>query len=347
MKNHKIVYYGPRDIRVETADETLSCGAGDILVRVEACAVCGSDIKTYLHGNPRMKPQTTPGHELCGEIIEVGEGVNAYRIGQRVTMATSIGCGQCDYCKAGKTNLCKSLEAIGFHMNGAMANYVLIPEKAVSQKYVVPVGDLEPEVACLSEPMSCVVNGLARIPLTAVKHAVIIGMGTLGIFHALALRDAGVQNIVCVVSPGMKQQIVDELGFTNRTPEEFEQSYLDLSQSDGFDLIIITAPSNKVQSEALKYARKGAYVSYFASLPVGDNMITIDSRLLHYNELFLFGTSDSTPEHVASGLKILTRNKESIKKFITVLPMHRYPDAIDGVLSKRYAKVVLIPESQE
>lgn len=339
----KVVYYDKKDVRIEKSSEIPDITENEILVEVEACAICGSDIKTYLHGNPRMKPATTVGHEFCGKIIETGKNVSQYQTGQRVTMATSLGCGECIYCKAGKTNLCKHLEAMGFHINGAMSKYVRIPEKAVKNNYVVPVGDLDYEAACLSEPMSCVVNGLSRVPLKEIRHAVVIGLGTLGVFHLLALRHAGVENIVGVANPGKKKDIVSDLGFDNYTPEEFEERYMELSGGEGFELVVITAPSNKIQSAALKYARKGGYVSYFASLPVGDNMINIDSRLLHYGELILFGTSDSTSESVKQGIEILTEYKELIKKIITPLPMSQYMDGVEGVIAKQYAKVVLIP----
>jgi L-iditol 2-dehydrogenase len=341
--DYKVVYYAPKDLRVEKQEEKPSVKKGEVLVRVEACAICGSDIKTYLHGNPRMIPPAVIGHEFCGEIIETGAGVDGYKIGDRVSMATTMGCGECVYCLEGKPNICKNVKAMGFHCDGAMAKYAVIPEGGVSKKNLVKVADLDARIACLCEPMSCALNGLMRVPLDKVKSALVIGIGALGMFHSIALREFGVKNIVCVSREGVKKNMMDKLGFITKTPKEIEEEYLEISGGDGFDLVVITAPSNQVQSEALKYARKGGHISYFASLPVGDNMITIDSRLLHYGELVLYGTSDSTVEHVEKARDILSKHIDDILEIITVLPITDFETGIKGIRNKEFAKVVLIP----
>lgn len=339
----KVVYYAPKDIRVKSMEGMPKAGQDEVLVKVEACAICGSDIKTYKNGNPRMREKAVIGHEFCGEIVEVGAKVTEYTMGQRVTMATTMGCGECYCCKQGKTNICVNAEAMGFHCDGAMASYAVIPQRAIRGKNLVLVGDLEAEIACLSEPMSCAVNSVSRVPIDKVKLAVVIGAGALGMFHAIALREYGVKDIVCVSNPGIKRDLLEQLGFKVVSREEIERDYLKLSDNIGFDLVVITAPSNRVQCEALKYAKKGGYVSYFASLPMGDHEITINSRTLHYGELILYGTSDSTPSHVKEAVRILSKYKEDVSKIITQLPLKSFQQGIDGLLDRKYAKVVLNP----
>jgi L-iditol 2-dehydrogenase len=339
----KVVYYAPKDIRVEPFGEIPQIGKEEVLIKVEACAICGSDIKTYLNGNPRMRPMAVIGHELCGEIIKAGENVVDYSVGQRVTMATTMGCGECYYCLEGKPNICMNVEAMGFHCDGAMASYTVIPQKAIRGKNLVPVGDLEAEIACLSEPMSCAVNSVTMVPVEKLKSALVIGIGALGMFHAITLREYGVKNIVCVSDAGTKRDIMESMGFKVVDRKEIDEKYLSLSDGIGFDLVAITSPSNKVQSEAPKYARKSGYVSYFASLPVGDHEITINSRTLHYGELRFYGVSDSTPAHVKEAVRILTKYKDDIKRITTKLPITDFQEGVDGIIEKRYAKVVLIP----
>ena len=342
-KELKVVYHGVEDIRVEPFGEIPKVQDGEVLIKVEACAICGSDVKTYKNGNPRMRPPAIIGHEFCGTILETGKGVKKYKAGQRVTMATTMGCGECIYCKEGKTNICKNATAMGFHCNGAMAAYTVVPAKAVQMGNIVDVGDLDAEIAALSEPMSCAINGLGRLPMAEIKSALIVGIGALGMMHAVALRDYGVQNIVTVSNPGVKKDIMESIGFKVVGREEIEESYLELSGGDGFDLVIITAPSNKVQSEAVKFARKSGYVSYFASLPVGNEMLALNSRTVHYNELILYGTSDSTAAHVTEAGKILRKQKQTFEKIITKLPIEDFQKGLDGILDKSLAKVVLIP----
>ena len=339
----KIVFYNKNDIRIETEAGMPSIADDEMLVEVEACAICGSDIKMYKHGNQRVKPPRTIGHEFCGKIVKIGKNVHGYSENERVTMATTIGCGACVYCDNGHTNLCRSAKAMGFYYDGAMSKYVVIPAQSIKMNNIVPVGDLRPEIAALAEPMSCVMNGLSKAPVESIHYAVVIGLGALGMFHAMALKSLGVPNIVCVDFPGAKLTLMQDMGFHTCTPEEFEQEYLQLSEGEGFELVVITAPSKKVQSQASKYARKRGYVSYFASLPVGEDLIEISSRNLHYNELTFYGTSDSTVDHVKKGLKVLQANQRNVEKVITVLPLDKFEDGVQGVLNMQYAKVVLIP----
>jgi L-iditol 2-dehydrogenase len=168
-------------------------------------------------------------------------------------------------------------------------------------------------------------------------------VGCLGFFHAIALRDAGVKNIVCCNSPGMKLELAKELGFTTVVPDDVKEKYKELSGGLGFDLVAVTAPSQSVQEQAPAYARKGGYVSFFASLPVADEKLTMSSRLIHYNELVYFGTSDSTPKHVERAVKLLAAKQDLVQRVITVLPMEKWLDGYQGVMERRYAKAVLIP----
>lgn len=338
-------YYAPMDVRIETMTEIPSISEGEVLVKIESCAICGTDIKSFRNGNPRIKPPQIMGHEFCGEIIGIGEGVTNYKTGQRVTMATTIGCGQCVYCNNGKTNLCRSAEAMGFHYPGAMAPYVVIPDKAVRQNHLVDVGDLDAIIASLSEPMSCAMNDISKVPDEELKSALIIGLGPLGMLHAVCLREKGVKNIVCVANPGKRYEMAEHLGFENvYTPAEIDGKYLELTNGEGFDLVIITAPSNEAQGKAPMYARKGGYVSYFASLPVGDEILSVNSRIVHYNELVLYGTSDSAVKHVQAAVDLLRKNPEGFRPLIThIMPFEDFHKAMEEIKVGNAVKIVLVP----
>lgn len=338
-----VVYCAPQDIRIELRGKP-SPGQGEVLLQIEACAICGTDIKAYFSGNPRIKPPMVMGHELCGTIVGLGGGVAEYQVGERVTMATTIGCGECRYCRMGKTNLCRKAEAMGFHYPGAMAPYMIVPEKAVRQGHLVAVGDLDPAVAALGEPLSCVINGLSRVPLAEIRSALILGLGPLGLLHALTLRARGVSKICCVEFPGKRFALAEKMGFTVIPPDQIDGRYKELSENEGFDLVIITAPHNGTQAKAPEYARKGGYVSYFASLPVGDEMVTLNSRTIHYNELILYGTSDSTVVHLQEAVRILKEKTAEFKGLIThELPMSEFHRAMDAIKAGEAVKIILRP----
>jgi len=340
----KIVYYGIKDLRLEDAVTLPICEEGGLLVKVEAFAICGSDIKAYNAGNPKIVPPRTVGHEFVGFVEE--SRTPDFKKGDRITMATTIGCGVCHYCRAGKTNLCPDSKAMGFFYDGGMAEYMAVPPQALRNGNVIPVpADLPAVVAAVCEPMSCVMNGLSRIPSAELEYAVVIGLGALGLFHSIALRDLGLTHIVCCDFPGAKFNMAKEMGFTTVTPDELVAQFKDLSGGLGFELVVITAPSQSVQEQAPGYARKGGYVSFFASLPTANEKLTMSSRQLHYNELVYFGTADSTPVHVAKALKLLSAKRDLIQKVITVLPMEQYVEGYKGVMDMRYAKVVLTPNA--
>lgn len=339
-------YYAPLDVRIEEMKPVPGLNEGDVLVRVEACAICGTDVKSYLSGNPRIKPPQVMGHEFCGTVADIEGEACGLRVGQRVTMATTIGCGECIYCRKGKTNLCRSAEAIGFHYPGAMAPYVRIPAKAVRQKHLVDVGDLNAPIASLSEPMSCAINNISRVPQNELDSVLIIGLGPLGMLHALCLKEKGIDNICCVEFPGKRMEMVKQMGFqTVLAPDEIDEKYRDLTGGEGFDLVIVTAPHNETQGKSPMYARKGGYVSLFASLPAGSEMISVNSRTVHYNELQVYGTSDSTVRHVQMAVELLKKNPEGFRKLIThVMPMSDFHKAMDEIKAGNAVKIVLAPE---
>jgi L-iditol 2-dehydrogenase len=338
----RIVWHGIKDVRLETGAEIPKCEEGGVLIKTEAFSVCGTDVKAYNAGNTRLTHPQTVGHEFVGRIEESKTPV--FSKGERVVMAPTIGCGECHYCKTGKRNLCAKPRSIGFQIPGAMAEYLSLPADAVTGGHLIKCSDDIPApVAAIAEPLSCVINGLSRAPVNTMQDVVIIGMGAIGLLHAIAIRNSGVTNIITSEFPGRKADIAQDLGFTVVHPEELTKTWKDLSGGLGFELVVIAAPDQQVQETAPMYARKGGYVSYFASLPPEHEKINLSSRMIHYNELVLYGTSDSTPKHVEEAVKLLSERKDDFSKMITVLPMEQWLEAYQGVMDMKYAKVVLTP----
>jgi L-iditol 2-dehydrogenase len=338
----RIVWHGVKDVRLETDAEIPACEDGGVLIKTEAFSVCGTDIKAYNVGNTRLTHPQTVGHEFVGRIEE--SKAPGFSKGDRVVMAPTIGCGECHYCKIGKRNLCAKPRSIGFQIPGAMAEYLPLPSDAIKGGHLIKCPeDIPAPVAAIAEPLSCVINGLSRAPVDKMENVVVIGLGAIGLLHSIAIRNAGVKNIITSEFPGHKADIAKDLGFTVVPPDELEKNYKELSGGLGFELVVIAAPVQKVQEAAPTYARKGGYVSYFASLPPEHEKLVMSSRLIHYNELVLYGTSDSTPKHVEEAVKILSARKGDFEKMITVLPMEKWLEGYQGVMDMRYAKVVLTP----
>ncbi|OQB81357.1 MAG: D-arabitol-phosphate dehydrogenase [Planctomycetes bacterium ADurb.Bin126] len=342
-----VVFHGPKDIRVETVSVP-PCGAGEMLVKVDACAVCGSDMKMFHHGNPRTKPRTILGHEFTGLIHTIGEGVSGFSPGERVVMATSVSCGECYYCRRGWNNICSTVSPIGFTCNGGMAEYVVIPAQAIRVGHVVKVPThVKSEHAALSEPLSCAVNSLENCTLQPEDFVVVSGGGPMGIMNAVVAREMGARAVVLAEINPARLKVAEQFGFdllVNPAEQDLVQLVRDRTGGLGADVAIVAAPAAQPQEEALKLVRRRGTVCLFASLPADHCMITINSRTLHYNELRLVGTSDSTPKQVRKAVEIIAKGKLPADKLAShILPLDGIHEAFKLMASGEALRVVLKP----
>ncbi len=342
-----VVYYAPKDIRVEQRDEP-NAGDGELRVKVDACAVCGSDMTTYTVGNPRMNAPVVVGHEFTGLIDQIGAGVEGFAAGDRVVMATSVSCGACYYCRHGWNNLCAELKPMGFHYHGGMAEYTIIPALALKNGHVIKVPDgVAPEHAALAEPVSCAVNSMDNCNLQKGDSVVVVGAGPMGIINACVARECGAKQIILAeINPERLRQ-AKAFGFdrlVNPTEEDLKQIVMDMTDGVGADVAIVAAPAAPPQETASELVRKRGTVCLFASLPASNKMITMDSRILHYGELRLVGTSDSTPAHVTKAVELIAGGRLAADRLAShVLGLDGIFQAFELMQSGEALRVVLKP----
>ncbi len=342
-----IRYYGPQDVRLDeiTVPEI---NKDELLIKVDACAVCGSDLKAFNVGNPRLCPPIVMGHEFTGIIHEVGESTSGFEVGERIVMSTSISCGDCLYCKKGWTNLCVNLAPMGFFFNGGMADYTVIPARAIANGHVVKVpAGLKAEYAALAEPLSCAVNSLEQCDIKKGDTVLIMGAGPMAILNACVARQLGAGKIIMTE---LNQARIDQAKtfdidmLVNTSTEDIKEIIMAETNGYGADVVIVAAPAAAPQEEALSLVRKKGTVCLFASLPAGNSQLTIDSRLIHYNEIKLTGSSDSTTEHVKTALNMLMDPEFPSDKIAThVMGLHEINRAFDLMKSGEALRVVLKP----
>lgn len=343
-----VVYYAPGDVRVERVPRP-ACGAGELLVKVDACAVCGSDLKSFRLGNPRIKPPLTMGHEFTGLVETVGAGVEGFDAGQRVVMATTISCGQCYCCRRGWPNLCMDLAPMGFSYPGGMAEYVVIPERALANGHVVKVpAGVPAEQAALAEPVSCAVNCcMDNCGLSGGETVVVLGAGPMGLINVCVARAAGAEKIILSEISKTRLALAEAFAcdvLVNPAKQDLRQVVLAATGGIGADVAIVAAPAAAPQQTAVGLVRKRGTVCLFASLPKGASEITLDSRPIHYGELRLLGTSDSTPEHVARAVELLAGGQVPAERLVShVLPLGDVHRAFELMTSGEALRVVLTP----
>lgn len=342
-----VVYHAPGDIRIEDVPKP-RCGAGELLVKVDACAVCGTDLKSYRHGNPRIKAPLPMGHEFTGLVEEIGQGAEGFEKGDRVVMATSVSCGECFYCRRGWNNLCMRLAPMGFSYPGGMAEYTVIPALALRNGHAVKVPQhVRPEHAALAEPLSCAVNSLDNCRMEEGAVVAVLGAGPMGLMNACVARGLGAGKIILAeLNPArlaQAKQFDIEL-LLNPAETDIVQAVKEATGGLGADVAIVAAPAAKPQETALELVRKRGTVCLFASLPVGGETLAINSRLLHYGELRVVGTSDSTPEHVRKAVELIADRRIPADKLVThVLPLEGVFEAFELMQSGEALRVVLVP----
>ena len=200
LKYNKVkaaVYRGKEEILVEEVNIP-GLEDGEVLLEIEACNVCGTDLRTYRHGDMKITPPRILGHEFCGRVIESRSSDTDLKVGDRVLMYIVLSCGECRYCKAGRENLCQNRTTMSYHLDGAFATYMKVPSKAVRRKQLFKVNEEIPsEYLSLAEPLGCVINahGQGRLAVGLKDKVAIIGAGPIGVMHALVSRFQGAQQV--------------------------------------------------------------------------------------------------------------------------------------------------------
>ncbi len=291
------VYHGPHDLRLEERPIP-SITADDILLKVISAGICGTDLR-ILHGGHRKYPAGTvriPGHEVVGEIAEVGANVSDLRPGERYIIAPNWGCGHCRQCITGNNNRCASYGAIGITLDGAFAEYMRLPAASIAQGNLIPLGtDTDPALATLVEPFACVVRGQEALGGVRPEDVVLVmGAGPIGIMHIMLARLQGARRvIVSEMLPARLEPALAAGADRVVNPQETDLAAIiaDETGGEGADVIIVAAPAHTAQEQAIALAAIGGRINFFGGLPKDRPIIQADSNAIHYKELLVTGTT--------------------------------------------------------
>jgi threonine dehydrogenase-like Zn-dependent dehydrogenase len=343
------VLHGCGDLRVDEVP-TPSIREDEVLLRCRAVAICGTDVRIYRHGHPRLPDGTRRilGHELAGEVADVGQQVQHIPVGMRAAVAPNFGCGACRACRRGAYHMCPDYGAIGLTVDGGMAQYVRIPGIAVQQGALLPMPDgLSFEEAALNEPLACVYNGQARCPVRPGDVVLIVGAGPIGMMHLLMSRHAGAGRVLVADLVADRLRRALELGADDAIDsgdEDLVAAVRRATDGRGADVVIAACPSPQVQQQAVQVAADQGRISFFGGLPKGKERISLDSNLVHYKELTITGSHGCCKAHCERTLAMQADRAVDVRPIIT----HRFPlaeacGAMQCALSGRGLKTVLQP----
>jgi len=273
-------------------------GPGEIVIAVESCGVCGTDLH-IVEGTSRSTPPVVLGHEFAGVIESIGPGVTDLHPGQRIAADPNISCGTCSYCRRGLVHLCARLRALGVDIDGGMAERCVLP---AAQAHVLPRG-FPVDAAPFVEPVSCAVHGIDRAGIKTGDTVVITGGGTIGLIMLQLSRHAGASQTIVVEPLGWKREIAQRLGATIAVDgTKAKEAVRDLTV-DGADVVIECAGSTTAVDMALELARRGGTVEVFGVCRSGQS-VSVEPHSLFFRELTVVG-SYVNPHTFARAIEIL------------------------------------------
>ena len=341
------IYQGIDDITVKEV-ETPCVDDESILVRVKACAVCGSDIRIFHHGNSRVIPPQIIGHELSGVIKGVGKNVKAFSVGERIAVGADVPCGECVFCKAGIGNNCQINYAMGYQFAGGFAEYVLLNRTVVSYGPITKIPDhVSYDEAALAEPLGCVINALTLSGVNLGDTFALIGAGPIGLMLMQAAKMMGVCKVIAIELVKERLEIAKKFGADVcicPADENAVERVLEETGGLGADIVYTANSVPTTQADALKMAKNRGRVCFFGGLAKDRSNVTLDTNMIHYKELYVHGAHGSMPTHHAKAVNLISSGKIDIKKFIShKLPLEEIREAFRIAESYEGLRVVMNP----
>jgi len=294
-------------------------GPGEVVLRVHATGLCNSDVRVYL-GEKKAAPGVITGHEISGEVVEVGPGALA-RLAQVVSLCPIVCCGRCSFCLEGYRNRCPSRRTLGYDLDGGIAEYVLVPASLVSMGHLFPVDPETPaHVRALVEPFACVLNSIESLDVRPGAPFCVVGGGPMGLLHLLAGLAYGAGPVLVVEPDADRRAVAVELGAAAAVPPEDARAAAEsLTSGEGFRSIAVAVGVAEAVPLALNLARRLGRVNLFAGFPPGAAH-TLDLNRLHYDEVRLFGTQNA-PIHLYQRSAALVSRIPALDRIVT----NRYP----------------------
>lgn len=342
-------FYAPGDLRLEDAEAPVP-GPDEVKIRVRQCSTCGTDVKIFNHGHHHLVPPRVIGHEIAGEIVEVGADVaGRWSVGDRVQVIAAVPCGTCPDCRRGRLSVCPNQTSVGYHYDGGFAEFLVVPKAvlAVDGLNRVPDGVSFAE-ASVAEPLACVVNGQELAGVGRGEDVVVIGAGPIGCLHVRLARAKGARRVYLVELNrsrlDMSAAVVEPDAAICGSEVDAVDEVRKLTDGRGVDVVITAAASGAAQRDGLAMAARSGRISFFGGLPKDRPTITLDSNLVHYRELTIVGANGSSPAHNKRALELIASGQVPVHDLITHrLGLSELHAAIELVASGQAIKVTIEP----
>lgn len=328
MRQVNMIEFGK--LVVEDADIPVP-GPGQVRIAVKACGICGSDVHAFRGEHPFISAPIVPGHEFSGTIDALGQGVEGFEIGQKVTVEPSLVCGECEMCLSGLYNICENLKVLGCQATGAMAEMITVP----AEKVIPLPHDLSYEEGTLIEPTAVAVHALRRADLDRVQRLLVIGAGPIGLQTLQVAHAWGIPTIVVTDVVDRKLAIAREMGATH-TVNVVDESLSDFmtgefGKSNPMDLVMECVGLEQTLLQAIETVKKGGQI-VIVGVPPADPHIRLS--WVQDRELDLRGTLMYRRPDFEEARDLIASGKIQTEPLITArYPMESIAEAMDELVS--------------
>lgn len=318
----------------------------DVVVRVRATSLCGTDAHIYRWdewAQRRVQPPRIIGHELCGHVVETGREVSLVKVGDYVAAESHITCGQCFQCRTGQAHVCKNYKILGIDRDGSYAEYVALPEKVLWQT----APEIPPELACVQEPLGNAVDAALAEDVTG--HTVLIlGCGPTGLFAAAVARAAGAATIIASDVSDYRLGLAKQLGVDHTVnvktdqPDVFTGAIREMTSGEGVDVALEMSGDPTALHQAFRSVKNGGRVTLFG-IPTGSVCFDLPNEII-FKGIRVYGVTGRRLFGTWYRLAGLLKAGLNIRPVIThSFPMAEFAKGFELIQSGQCGKVVLFP----
>ena len=324
LRSHSDVFQNQIVIK-ETPTLELN-GRKGAIIKVRGCGLCGSDIVKFIH--KISKDGTVLGHEIVGEIVELNTKT-PFKIGDIIVSSHHIPCGECVYCRNGNVSMCEHFKSTNI-VPGGFSEYIYLTEEHLENVAHIKPENLTDVEASYYEPLGCCVRAIKRAQLKGNSTALVVGLGSIGIIMAQALKAFGMDVTGCDLLPERVQMLRD-LGISAINVKELNPNL----QADG---VFMTSGSDKAINTALKFVRNGGKIVVFSSTPSNWGYANNE---IYYRELSVIGSYSPAPVDLADSLNLLRSKQVKVENLSTVYDFKDIQEAFDDTLYKKIMKAYI------
>lgn len=334
MKTAQVI--GNKIIIKEMKKEVLEGRKGAIL-KILGCGLCGSDIVKYKHN--LVSDGSVLGHEIVAKIVELNSNTN-FKLGDKIVTSHHIPCGTCTYCKHGNVSMCEHFKTTNI-FPGGFSEYVYVSEEHLEQvAYLVPENITDEEIS-FYEPLACCIRAIKRCNLLIGDSALVVGLGSIGLLMAEALKALGYKVYGCDLIED-RIALAGKMGieaYSSKNLDDFKTLIMNKTNSYGVDAIFMTSGADKAIDVAFKTVRSGGKILVFSSTPNNNGYANNE---IYYREVTVLGSYSPSPQDLHDSFELLTNKKINVKGITTNYSFDKIQEAFDDTIANKIFKAYIV-----